>query len=49
MRLRGKGIAAAKGGRGDEYVTLQIAVPKNVSEKEKELLRELEKLQARSA
>ena len=47
MRLRGKGIAAAKGGRGDEYVTLQIAVPKNVSEKEKELLRELEKLQTR--
>ena len=44
MRLRGKGIAASKGGKGDEYVTLQIAVPKNVSEKEKELLRELEKL-----
>ncbi|MBR6478230.1 MAG: J domain-containing protein [Lachnospiraceae bacterium] len=51
MRLRGKGIAPAKGKgeRGDEYVTLQITVPKNVSEREKELLRELQTISGRSA
>ena len=46
MRLRGKGIVSAKGKEspGDEYVTLQITVPKNVTEKEKALLQELQKL-----
>ena len=46
MRLRGKGIVSARGkdAPGDEYVTLQITVPKNVTEKEKALLRELQKL-----
>lgn len=51
MRLRGKGIPAAKGKgeNGDEYVTLEISVPKTVSEKEKELLRQLRDISGKSA
>ncbi|MBQ1849001.1 MAG: J domain-containing protein, partial [Lachnospiraceae bacterium] len=51
VRLRGKGIPSArgKGTCGDEYVTLQISVPKNVSEKEKELLRELQSMAGKTA
>ncbi|MBR3509829.1 MAG: J domain-containing protein [Lachnospiraceae bacterium] len=51
IRLGGKGIASArgKGGNGDEYVTLEISVPKQVSEKEKELLRQLHSLSGRTA
>lgn len=46
IRLKGKGIVSAqkKGSYGDQYVILQIEVPKDVSEREKELLRELERL-----
>ena len=46
IKLRGKGIVAPKGKgiQGDEYVTLQITVPKKLSEKEKELLRELQRI-----
>ena len=46
IRLKGKGIASAqkKGSFGDQYVILQIAVPTDLSEREKELLREFEKL-----
>lgn len=44
IKLRGKGIAPASGAKGDEYVTLQISVPKNTSEREKELLKELQRL-----
>lgn len=51
MRLRGKGIPSAKGKgeNGDEYVTLEISVPKTVSEKEKELLRQLQSISGKSA
>lgn len=46
IRLKGKGITSAqkKGSYGDQYVILQIEVPKDVSDREKELLRELERL-----
>ena len=49
MRLRGKGIAPAKGkgAYGDEYVTLQITVPKDLTEREKELLKELQNIHSR--
>ncbi|MBP5670281.1 MAG: J domain-containing protein, partial [Lachnospiraceae bacterium] len=51
MRLRGKGIPSAKGKgeTGDEYVTLEISVPKTVSEKEKELLRQLRDISGKTA
>ena len=44
MGLRGKGIPNINGrGRGDQYVRVTIEVPKNLSAKQKELLREFEK------
>ncbi|HVU54756.1 MAG TPA: J domain-containing protein [Puia sp.] len=46
MRLKGKGFPVYKreGEYGDLYVTLDIRLPENLSEKEKSLLRELAKL-----
>ena len=44
FRLRGQGIPDAQGQIGDELVKITIAVPRNLSQKEEELLRELEKL-----
>ena len=46
MRLRGKGIVSMKDKNsfGDEYVTLQISVPKNLSPREKSLVEELKNL-----
>lgn len=45
IRLRGKGIVSMKNDKlyGDQYVTVQIQVPKNLSENAKEKLREFEK------
>ena len=40
FRLRGKGIPYLRGsGRGDQYVTVNIAVPKGLSGSQKEALR----------
>lgn len=46
LRLREKGVPSVRnpGQRGDEYIELQVVVPKPVDERVKELLRELEKL-----
>lgn len=46
IRLRGKGVPSMKNGniRGDQYVTVQIQVPRNVSPRAKEKLEELSKL-----
>ena len=44
FKLKGKGIQHLGGrGRGDQYVRVVIEVPKNLSSKQKELLREFEK------
>ena len=44
FRLRGKGIPILHGkGNGDQYVTVTVEVPKNLSTKQKELLREFDK------
>lgn len=41
FRLRGKGVTSLRGGgRGDQYVTVNLETPKNLSAKQKELLRE---------
>ncbi|MBR1659454.1 MAG: molecular chaperone DnaJ [Oscillospiraceae bacterium] len=41
FRLRGKGIPNLNGGgRGDQYVTVNIETPKNLSKEQKELLRQ---------
>lgn len=43
FRLRGKGIPILHGsGNGDEYVTVNVEVPKNLSKKQKEILEEFE-------
>jgi molecular chaperone DnaJ len=46
LRLREKGVPSVRspGHRGDQYVELQVIVPKPVDERVKELLRELEKI-----
>ncbi|HTR28506.1 MAG TPA: DnaJ C-terminal domain-containing protein [Puia sp.] len=46
LRLKGKGFPIYKkeGQHGDLFVTLEIRLPSNLSEKEKELFRELQKL-----
>lgn len=43
FRLRGKGVPYVRGkGRGDQYVTVEVEVPKNLSQKQKEALRDFE-------
>ncbi len=43
FRMRGKGIQMVNGrGRGDQYVKVTLEVPKNLSDRQKELLRQLE-------
>ncbi len=42
FRLRNKGVPSVRGiGRGDEFVTVNIVTPKNLSSRQKELLKEL--------
>ena len=44
FRLKGKGIQSLNGrSRGDQYVTVTVEVPKNLSKRQKELLAELDK------
>jgi DnaJ-class molecular chaperone len=43
IRLRGKGVAHLRGsGRGDHYVRIKVVVPKNLTSRQRELLKELE-------
>jgi curved DNA-binding protein len=44
FRLRERGLPSSSGKRGNLYVEVQIAIPKKVTEKEKEIWRELAKL-----
>lgn len=44
IRLRGKGMPFLRGrGRGDQYVRLVVTIPKSVSKKQRELLKQLDK------
>jgi molecular chaperone DnaJ len=46
MKLKGKGVPHfGGGGVGDHYVTIKVVTPTNLSERGKELLRELDRLQ----
>jgi len=50
FRLRGKGIPYLRGsGRGDQYVKVEIDVPKKLNEKQKELLREFAEISGEDA
>ena len=43
FRLRGKGIPFLRGrGRGDQYVTVDVEIPKNLTSRQKELLKEFD-------
>jgi DnaJ-class molecular chaperone len=42
LRLRGQGLNRRTGGRGDAYVRIRIVIPPELSEREKELLRQLQ-------
>ncbi len=45
MRLRGKGMPGLRGGgHGDMYIELQVETPVNLTSRQKELLREFDKL-----
>lgn len=40
LRLRGKGVPVLNGrGRGDQYVTIRVEIPRNLNEAQKEALR----------
>jgi curved DNA-binding protein len=41
LRLRGRGLANGRGGRGDQYATVHIDVPATLDERERELFKEL--------
>ena len=45
IRLKGKGVVSMKNPKvhGDQYVTVQIQVPKNLNEEAKKKLKEFEK------
>ncbi len=48
LRLGGRGIKHVRGsGRGDQYVKIQVVVPKNLSSKQKDLLKEFDEPQKR--
>jgi len=43
FKLKGKGIPYIRGkGRGDQYVTVEVEVPKNISSKQRDILKEFE-------
>jgi molecular chaperone DnaJ len=45
LRLKGKGVPYGGGrGRGDQYIAINIAVPKGVDKRSKELFEELGKI-----
>lgn len=50
IRLKGKGIVSMKDPsvRGDAYAVIQIAVPKNITPKERAVLQELQKIRERN-
>jgi DnaJ-class molecular chaperone len=45
IRLSGRGVQA-KSGAGDQYVTIKVTVPKDLSDRERELLEELAALRS---
>ena len=42
IRLSGKGITSLRGGKGDHYVRIKVVIPKGLTSKQKELLREFD-------
>src|SRR5258706_5721079 len=49
IRLRGKGVKMLRGNtHGDHYVRIKIVIPKNLTSKQKELLKQLDKEKKKS-
>lgn len=44
FRLKSKGMSSMRGGRGDMYIQVEVETPVNLNKKQKELLKEFEKL-----
>ena len=44
LRLRGQGLRRRRGGRGDQYVRLRLAVPRHVTAEERRLYEELRRV-----
>ena len=44
LRIRGKGVPGPRGERGNQYVTVNIVVPKHIDERSKELIEEFSQL-----
>ncbi|HEX4379852.1 MAG TPA: DnaJ C-terminal domain-containing protein, partial [Candidatus Acidoferrum sp.] len=45
LRLREKGVPGRNGARGDEYVEIQVIVPKPTDERVRNLMKELEEIE----
>jgi molecular chaperone DnaJ len=45
LRLREKGVPGRNGARGDEYVEIQVIVPKPTDERVRNLMKELEQIE----
>ena len=48
LRLRGRGVVGADGGRGDQYVRVHVRVPRRLTERERSLLEEFAAVGVRS-
>ncbi|WP_026100660.1 DnaJ C-terminal domain-containing protein [Synechococcus sp. PCC 7336] len=46
LRLGGKGFPKGKGDRGDQFVVIQVNVPSNITERERELYEQLKQVQS---
>jgi len=46
LRLRGRGLEGADGRRGDHFVQIEVEIPRRLTERQKELLRELGRMRA---
>jgi curved DNA-binding protein len=44
LRLRGKGLLTREGRRGDQYLKIVIDIPEDLSERERELYRQLSQI-----
>jgi DnaJ-class molecular chaperone len=42
LRAKGRGVAVANGDPGDLYAEIEIVIPKHLSERSQELIKELE-------
>ncbi len=49
LRMRGQGVAREGGGKGDQIVVVQVAVPRQLTERQRELMREFAEIESASS